>query len=78
MSDPLDYSDCHVNAYSRYVQRSAASARPHGACTLPFQNWFHRQYQALPGRYVGLNYSEAPQRPSLATSAAPSANAADL
>lgn len=59
MPPRIDYADCHVTAYSRYVQRSAASARPHGPHTLSFQDWFWREYQALPGSYIGLNYAQA-------------------
>lgn len=52
----VDYTDCHINAYCRYVRRTAASAVPHGPQVLPFRDWFQSEYQALPGEYVGLNH----------------------
>lgn len=52
----LDYTDCHVNAYIRYVRRVTASAVPHGPQVLPFRDWFQSEYRSLPGQYVGINH----------------------
>lgn len=55
----IDYADCHITAYSRYVRRTASLPASTGAHTLPFRDWFQSEYQALPGRYVGINYTQA-------------------
>lgn len=52
----IDYSDCHINAYCRYVFRIASSAHPNGPQTLPFRDWFQSEYHCLPGNYIGINH----------------------
>lgn len=78
MSEPIDFADCHINAYSRYVHRTATRATPGSSHTLPFRAWFHREYQASPGRYVGLNYAQAANQSSASSLTPSSASSSDL
>lgn len=54
----MNYTDCHIKAYSSYVTRTAAFATSGSPQTLPFRQWFRDTYSAEPGFYIGLNYSE--------------------
>ena len=56
MKPAIHYTDCHIRAYCRYVRTTSASAVVNGPQTLPFRDWFHDEYQVLPGDYVGINH----------------------
>lgn len=48
----LPYTDRFITEYSRYVNRTAASATPGAPQTLRFHEWFYVAFQALPGDYL--------------------------